>query len=215
MTKVQDTIQFDLRAETVVVNDTVRLTAHLVGMITAGTTEQAVRESIRAMMRKFIDTEWQFANMTRQAHASGQEEISLTATARVTEKENYALDRRREEASRDHDSVRIVGVSADTSPTMAQITDAQSKLRLALLKKAQDELKLINQAMDAKYRLGQVSFQMTGSDTPNYARVAAMASAPTAGKVAYGSGFSDADDVLGNAVKLTMQAAIQLRLASH
>jgi len=68
---VQDTIQFDLRAEQVVTNDTVRITAHLVGMIPKDTTEQAVRETIRAMMRGFIDTDWQFSNMVRKAHASG------------------------------------------------------------------------------------------------------------------------------------------------
>lgn len=208
---VQDTIQFDLRAEQVVTNDTVRITAHLVGMIPKDTTEQAVRETIRAMMRRFIDTDWQFSNLIRKAHASGSEEITLTATARVPEKENYGLDRRREEASRANDTMRIVSATTDTSPTTAQIAEAQSKLRLELLKKAQAELKLINEAMSEKYRLGQVVFLMAASDTANYARAAA---ASFSGKTPYGSGFSDEDeDSLGNAVKLTMQASIELRIS--
>ena len=75
--------------EQVVTNDTVRVTAHLVGMIPDDTSEQEMRESIRTMMRRFIDTDWQFSNLIRKAHPSGREEISLTATSRVSEKENY------------------------------------------------------------------------------------------------------------------------------
>jgi len=212
---VQDTIQFDVKAEQVVTNDTVRVTAQLVGMILSETAEQSVRESIRTLMKKFISTDWQFSNTQRSAHASGREQITLTATARVPESENYALDRRRDEAGRDSDSMKIVSAVIDTSPTASQIEETQRKLRLEILKKAQDELKLINEAMNDKYRLGQVVFQASGSDAANQAYAASARGGMLSGKTAYGSGFAEDDDTIGNAVKMTMQASVQLRISRN
>ena len=99
--------------------------------------------------------------MTRTSHPSGMEQINLTATARVPESENYALDRRKDEASRD--GLRIHSVQADTEPTMEQKEATESRLRQKLLQKAQAELATINATMgkgavDKTYRIGKVIF---------------------------------------------------------
>lgn len=80
---IQDTIEFTLSAEETVVNKTVRINATIVGMIATDTTEQSLREQIFKVMRKFIDTDWQFSNMVRTGHVSSMEQLQLTATARV------------------------------------------------------------------------------------------------------------------------------------
>jgi hypothetical protein len=209
---IQDTIEFTLSAEETVVNDTVRITASIVGMIAQDTSEQSLRESIRTMMKKFIDTDWQFSNVARTSHASGQEQITLNATTRVAESENYALDRRREEASREVNGLRIVSASVDTSATTTQIQETQQKLRLALLKTAQEEARLINQTLtETLYRLGAVTFGQVYDSESNTRAGGRMAMA-SAASAAYGSGFSN-DDTIGNAVKLTMQATVQLRIS--
>lgn len=210
--KVQDTIRLTLSAEETVVNDTVKVIATIVGMIPDDMDEKKLRDSVRLLVKKFIDTDWQFSNMVRSSHASGKEQITLMATTRIPEKENYALDRRREDASRNHDLMRITTASTDTAPTNGQIEETQRKLRVAILKKAQDELQLLNETLDAEYRLGDVSFSIGFDAAASNTRVASSAALLGGSKVAYGSSFDAADDTLGNAVKLTMQASIEYRI---
>jgi hypothetical protein len=207
---IQDTIQFDLSAEEIVVNDTVKIIAAIIGMIPDDIDEKKLRDSIRALMRKFIETDWQFSNMVRSSDPAGKERITLTATARIPEKENYALERRRDDASRGHELMRITMVTTDTTPTANQIEATQSKLRLAILKKAQSELALINKAIDQQYRIGDVRFNAgVESALANRQAHTALASA----KTPYGAGFAGDDESIGNAVKLTMHAVIQLRIS--
>lgn len=209
--RVQDTVNLTLSAEEVVVNNTVKVIATVVGMIPDDMDEKKLRDSIRSLVKKFIETDWQFSNITRSSHASGKEQITLVATARIPEKENYALDRRREEAARGHDLMRITAASTDTTPTTGQIEETQRKLRVAILKKAQDELKLINETLGDEYRIGDVSFSSDFSSLASNTR-AASAAALGGTKVAYGSSFDTADDTLGNAVKLIMQATVEYRI---
>lgn len=211
---IQDTIQFSLSAEETVINNTVRINATIVGMIDPDLSEQTLRDSIKGIMQNFIETEWQFANTQRTSHASGREQITLTATARVPESENYALDRRREAAAQDINGMRITAAHADTSPTAAQIEATQRKLRVAILQKAKEELKVINEALGEKYRIGDVNFDSVfDSSASNMPRGGMAMAASSAPKVNYGSGFDSANDSIGNAVKLTMHAAVQLRIS--
>ena len=203
---IQDSIQFDLTAEEVVVNTTVKVIASVVTLLATGTIEEHHKEAIREVMQKFIRADWQFSNISRRAHASGVEEMTLTATARVPEAENYALDRRREAASRD--GLRIAQVTTDTQPTPEQVEDTQSTLRLRLLEKANQELVKINNALDEEYRLSEVTFDPLDENVANVR---------SARPAMYGSGFAAAEAAaapgpLGNAVKLNMQARVTLRV---
>ena len=127
-----DSIKFSLQAEQVVVNTTVKIIANVVAMVTPDLVEARLNDSIREVMQKFINADWQFSGMIRNPHAAGLEQINVTATARVPESENYALDQRRQRASRE--GLSIAQVSTDTSPTSAQIEDTQSELRHQLLR---------------------------------------------------------------------------------
>jgi hypothetical protein len=208
---IQDTIEFVLIEEETVVNDTVKVTANLVGMIPQDSTEADLRNSIRTLLRNFIDIEWQFSNLVRTGDPSGQERITLTATTRIPESENRALDRRREDASKQDAqlSIRIISATTDTSPTQAQIDQTQRNLRLTLLKRAKEEAKTINQALgETLYRLGAVTL---GPKLDPNVRGGQFAASNVATQ-AYGSGFDEAGS-LGNAVKIAMQANVQLRIS--
>jgi hypothetical protein len=205
-----DTIEFTLLAEETIINNTVKIVARIAGMIKSDVSEQKLKDSIREVITRFIDADWEFSNMVRTSHQSGMEQVTVTATARVPESENHALDRRREVASRDLDWMQIVSAVADTSPSPAQIEETQSKLRVAIIRKAQRELKLINETVDETYRIGRIAFNSTyNADVPRANVMASMsASAP---RRVFDPDFDIRSEDLGNAVKLTMLAMVELR----
>lgn len=204
-TVVQDSVQFNLETEEVVVNTTVKVVAQVTAVLTSNLTEATLRESINDTMQRFIKADWQFANMIRSNQRSGVEQVDLTASARVPESENYNLDRRREQASRE--GLRIHSVSTDTSPTVQQIEGTQSKMRRILLEKAVREQAAINETLQADYRLGEVVFD-PNDESPRMTM---------ANRAQYGSGFvaqaaSAEAGPIGNAVKLNMTARVTLRI---
>ena len=204
MQSVQDTIQFAIFAEEMVTNTTVTIVANVVALITPEMTEPLLKESIRDLMQRFIKSDWRFSHMSRNSHAAGMEQVNLTATARVPEEENYALDRRRKEASRE--GLTIYSHTTDTSLASSQIDETHSKLRLAILRKAKQELVAINKALDETYRLGRVSFERLDPNEADPSRRRVLAA-----KTPYGSGFNNADDDVGNTVKVVMRATVELR----
>jgi len=218
---VQDTISFALVAEETVINTTVKLTATISCIVTPDMTEAKLKEGIRAMMKMFISetqgadgkksaVTWQFANLNRTTHASGMEQADLTATARVHESDNYSLEMRARAVSQE--GMTITNVAADTTPPQHMIEAAESELRIKLLKKAQTELTKINEATaPLTYRLGNINYQMV-ADSAHFSMANATRSMnKTATAMAYGSTFGEEEDSLGNAVKLTLRASVELR----
>jgi hypothetical protein len=211
---IQDTIDFVLSAEHTVVNTTVKMVATIASIITADMTEAKLKENIKEMMKKFVsDANWQFSGMTRNSHASGMEELTLIATARVSEAENYALDKRARDVSQE--GMSITGISTDPSPPASMIEEAEGLLRQRLLTKATKELGDLNNVMAVLapngYRINSVVFQTAGNE---YANSRGVTMAATVAKSSYGSGFGadmgGGEDALGNAVKLTMRANVKL-----
>lgn len=207
---VLDTLEFSVKAETVLVNDTVKLLAQITALVAGDVTEEALRADIRETMQKFIATEWQFANLSRSADPTGFERVTLTASARVSEKENYNLDGRARAASRK--GLQIASVQADTSIPAAKIEEAERKLRADIMVKVQNERAALNKLLgdsEQPYRLHRIAFGALHDGTSRHARAGMMLEAATT-KSAYGSGFGGDDQTLGNASKLTMTAEIIL-----
>jgi len=209
---IQDTIDFTLRAEHTIVNKTVKLIATVVALVAGDTTEEALRADIKATMKKLIEADWQFSNMTRSADASGWERVTLNASVRVPESENYNLDNRAKEASRK--GLTITDVRVDTSVPYSMIEEAESDLRLVLIEKVHAERAKLERSLDAgsSYRIHSLSFSHVASPSNNFSNSSAHTMAMVVGgsaKTAYGSGFSD-DDTLGNASKISMQVSVSL-----
>ena len=225
---VQDTITFTLVAEETVVNNTVKLNATIASIVTPNMTEAKLKEGIRDMMKKIVSETlvedgsktpvvWTFSNMTRSNHASGMEQITLNASTRVHESDNYSLDKRRVEASQDQEGMSITSLTSDSTPPSHMIETTESNLRLKLLTKAYIELEKINTLFEDNfesinnYRVGDLVFVNVNdpfSASNNSARIATNTMKTTMSG-SYGSGF-DYNDTLGNAIKLTMQVNVTL-----
>lgn len=204
---LQDTMEFVIVAENTVVNDTVKLVANISAMIAGDTTEDDLRTDIKATMKKLIDVDWQFSNMTREADDSGLERVNVTASIRVKETENYNLEDRTKAASRK--GLMITSVEVDTSVPQVMIDAAESDLRATLVTKAKEECQKLSAAMQDTYRVHSLRFSPVNNNVSLRAISNASITA-SATKMAYGSGFSNDEDSLGNASKLTMQATITL-----
>lgn len=212
---VQDAIQYVLVAESTVVNDSVKLVASISGMIPSGTTQDAMILDIRSMMQKLVpDAQWMFAGINRTQDVSGMERIDLQASARVSENENYGLDKRARDVSKE--GMTVTSIYADTTPPADMVEKCEQELRVTLLKKAQVEMHDINKVMQSSYRISDVTFNPASQDmsnsrmsskTPYGSGVVAMATMAMSADAAGGS----APQTLGNAVKLVMRATVTLR----
>ena len=212
---IQDFINLTLVDETTVVNDTVRIVASINALVQPGQSDDELRADIRATMARLIpDVKWQFANLARTTDASGVERVSLSASTRVSEKENSDLDGRARAASRP--GLTISAIQVDTSIPRSMLDEAERDLRLSLLRKAREEAEKVNDVFDLKsnhpltYRVHNVTFAQRSGDYSNnrtMSKGGAILAAATS--MSYGSGFDD-DGALGNAQKLVLTAEVVL-----
>lgn len=195
------TLEFSVNAEKTIVTDTIKLIAHITGLVSVTTTEDAFRSEIRATVKSLIDTDWQFTNLVRTADDSGFEKVTVTATARVSENENYNLVNRARAASRQ--GLTITEVEVDTTIPASKIEEAERELRADILQKVLGECAGINALNIGEYRVGRIQF----GTTKNAYSQNILA---TAAKVSYGSGFATDDTTLGNASKISIVANVSL-----
>lgn len=209
-----DTIEFLLSAEETVVNDTVKIIATIAAMISIDSTEKQLRESMMLMMQSFISGQnWQFSGLSRRRHKSGLEELSVLSTARVPEAENYRLDHRAQEAS--SQGMRISDVSTDSSFPFSLVEITEQKLRLEILRKANEQCSLMKEATQRPYRVKRINFYQADGTIGNLSNN--MRGTASASKQSYGSGFAALDvsgssesPAISNAQKFTMTALITL-----
>lgn len=203
--KIQDTISFNVDAETTVTNTTVKFTASVIAVIDGQTiTEENLANSVRELLNNFIAGEWTFSNPTRIRNDAGFEEARYTATLRTDQTENNNLDHRREAVNQR--GLRITSVATDTSTPQRAIAEAESALRIILLKRAKNQAIEISESIDREFRVHTVEFEpmmvhgdhrygMSLGAATSYKDVTAMAGR---------------HEVIGHAQKLTMTAHVVL-----
>lgn len=194
-----NTIRFDLTAEETVINETVKVIATVEALVHNEQSEASLRGEIHEKLRRFISAEWQFSNVNRSSDKTGVERVSLTATTRVSETENYDLDGRARAVSRP--GLSISRVQVDLSVPQAKIDEANRNLRIKLLKLANEEAAIVNQTLGQDYVIHDL--QYTGA---NPFLNATVTSATAKSAASYGG----ADLSLGNAQKLTLTASVVL-----
>jgi len=209
---VQDTLSLNVSAEKTIVNDTVKLVATITAQVTPDEPPEVLPNRVREMMNRVVDTtkcegKWNFSNMQRSKDDTGYERVSLTATARVPESENYNLDGRVEKASQR--GLVINDIQADTSVPSFMIEDAVKELRVMLAKKAREECAALSEALDRPYRIQQISFGSSDYGGPKALRAMSASNAMGGSTQSYGTGAGD-DGTLGNAQKVTLAANVTL-----
>jgi hypothetical protein len=200
---IQDTITFALSAERTVVNDTVRVTVAIEGILPSAQAEKSVNDNIRKILGEFIpEAKWAFGGLTRSRDPSGLERVRLTASTRIAEKLNVQLEQKAERSGRD--GISIAAVSTDTAPTLLQMEEAESNLRVEILQKAQIQQGVINKCCGIDYRIHAVSFG-PGADFSQRGKISNSGYASL-------SLDDEAGDSLGNAVKISVKGSITLAI---
>ena len=208
----QDTINFVLRADKIVTNDTVKVIVTVDTLSNKDTSERDLRNEIRSVLGKFIaGAEWAFDSQTRTKDSSGYERVTLRATTRIDEKENFKLQDRANDASRQ--GLTLSNVEVDNSIPTPMLEKAEKELRAALVKQAIEEAKEMATLTGRDYRLGSVTIN-NGSDP--FARKMAMANTRGYAVAASAMGGSAGEDEegLGNSQRLELSANIELRVFS-
>lgn len=207
MEKLHDSLSYDLAEEAVIVTDTIRVSATLVGIIQPDTTEDALAAAIRSKVEQFIpNVEWQFSNTIRRPHGSGWQEVTMTATTRAPVSEHGALDRRREESDAGKVGVKIANYVVDATPPVEDVRRTEAQLRAKILQLAMDEAKAISQATGRTYRVGHINFTKPNSNSPR----AIMAASYLEDTVVAGASPGVSSEIT-NTMRLSMIGNIELR----
>src|SRR5689334_16337321 len=93
-----DSLHFTLTHEDTINNETVRINVS-VSAVVGNKSEDRLTGSIMDSLKKFIDAQWNLSRIQRSPDAAGGEQVTLTATARVSASENRNLEERAREAS--------------------------------------------------------------------------------------------------------------------
>ena len=207
---IQDVVDISLSAEKTIVNDTVKIVATITAQVQKDEPPDALPGRVRSMMNKVIDLSkvekggWNFSNMQRTKDDTGYERVTLTATARVPETENYNLEFRAEGASQP--GLVINEIQADTTIPTYMIEEAVSELRVILATKAVEEARKISEALGRTYRIQRLNF---GGGDYGGAKGLRTSNTMAASTMSYGTGSGD-DGTLGNAQKVSLSATIAL-----
>ena len=210
MPELQDTILFELSEEGAVTNKTIKVTAVLAGLLAPDGTDERLWANIRETLDRFIaKVEWQYSDTQRSADPAGGERITITATTRAPVGENRALDHRSREAGRV--GLMISHFHVDNTPPLDDIRKTERKLRLAVLKLAEEEADAASHQTGRSYRVGSVNFVRTHSaSASNRPQMAMAAMSRGAEDVAGGAAPTE-----GNTIKLTVSGQVELRTGAN
>jgi hypothetical protein len=140
--KFQDDVTLVLRAQKVIVHETVRVNVNIKAQVENETNEADFRQAVQATLKSFIDTEWKIQNVHRSKGSSRYEDVFVQATARVSEKENHQLQERAAKLSRI--GFEVINPSVDYNLTFDEIDQVNRELRLELFRQVLTETNEIN-----------------------------------------------------------------------
>jgi hypothetical protein len=203
----QDTISLQLRSDTYVENNTVRIAVTVNAAAPSEQSEETLRADIKSALAKFIpDAEWHFSGLDREVDATGVETVRLIATTRVSEKENVKLVDRAEKASRQ--GLQLSDVSVDSTVPAVLLEKADKDLRIDILKKALDEIEAIKTVTKLEYRINSLNYQNQGDPLGRK-----FAASNTSGGGTYAAAASGDDDgAITNAQKVSLTANVILAI---
>ena len=205
---VNDTINFQLRDDKTVTSDTVKVIVVINALVEGETTEAQLRIDIKKSLLAFIDAEWQISGIDRAADTSGYEKVTLRATARVNERENYNLENRARDVSRK--GLQFTNVQIDSTIPNHLLDAAEKELRSKLLGLAVEEAKALSQVAGREYRVQTINYQNDGAPVYRKSPPGAGVAMAAMSNATYG-GFGDADDEsLSNTQKISLSANIVL-----
>ena len=138
------------------------------------------------------------------------EAVTVTASARVPEKESRDLAERTRKLTKEGLSFALQAI--DTSLPHRLIVEAEQRLRIVLAQKTQEEAARMSEALGRDYRVHMIDLDSTLDNSSNTVRsndvrAGFVHPAPARARV---PGHAAADDVLGSAKKITPYANVVL-----
>jgi hypothetical protein len=192
--KFQDDITLVLQAQKIIVHDTVRVNVSISAQVDPTQAESEFRGEIQKTLRKFIEADWKIQAIHRSKGTSKYEMVTVQATARVPERENYQLTDRANAVSRI--GFELLAPTVDYSLSFDEIQKINRELRLSLINQALEECRAITDAYTKagykhyEYRVSSTRFDngSTQQATPPIRAYAAnITSSPLGGSVTSGT----------------------------
>ena len=201
-------IEFELSADTVVTNDTVKVSCLISVMLSGGINNENLKSTVTNALTKFIAGDWVFSNPSRSID-TGIEKATYAAHIRIPATENYDLTNRA--ASVNSAGVQISNVNPDVSIPEYQIRQTRSQLRVDLVKQAHEEAEKLSHAMPCALVVQRVIFgeAQSFSNSKSMRASTYAASANAFLDEAPGSG------AIGNSERVSLSATVVLRMSDN
>lgn len=156
----QDTVTVQLSAEKTIPTETVKVSASITLSVTSAEAVD-VRKVITDKLKTILDADWSLTALNRQPDASGREQVTAAAVARVDEGLAAGFDNKCKQAS--GEGIQIRAGSVDYSPPRNVVNEAKIELRKQLYGLAQEEVALVEASMtsthaDRGWRVADVAF---------------------------------------------------------
>lgn len=138
---IQDDITIVLRAQKIIEHKEVRVNVAVSAQVDPATSENDFRSELQSTLKKFIAADWKLQSIQR-AKGNRYETVTVYATARVPEAENYRLQERATEVSRI--GFELVNPTVDYSLTFDEVQKINADLRATLVTDALTEVNTMN-----------------------------------------------------------------------
>ena len=193
-------LTFNLADEKTLTNDTVKITALIMGAINK-LDRIALEQKAKELSKKLFDKDWAFSNFN---YSNDGFSFSVQATVRVDAAENDRLAMRAAEISTKGD-LTIDVIDADVNIPLHRRREAESDLRVSLIDKANAEASKLGGTVD------EITFSDARSQALSNAYSVAASYMETAGGARGAKGpAGPSGESLGHSEKLTMGCVVKV-----
>lgn len=204
-----DEIVLRLEAEGWVETQTAKLIVAIDMALQGGQMADARAQVTETLNGLVTEVDWRTTRFSRQMDSAGLERWQVIAEARVPEAKLAGVHDKAKTASKPGLSVRVADI--DFTPTLAEHTAVESRLRAELYRQTQEELARLAEIFpDRAYRVRMIDFQSDGMSAPRPTLMRTMAaeSAPSMMKdQAGGEGLSVSRRIVQTATVILGTAA--------
>jgi hypothetical protein len=187
---IQDEIHLSLKTQKLIVHENVRVNVTIQAKVDPQEPESGFRSQINSTLKDFIETEWKIQSIQRAMGTGRYEDVTVRATARVPEQENYQLSERANRLSRMGFELSLPTV--DYSLTFDEVQKINQELRSNLFRMAIEECHDFNNSLkdrkNSKYANYRVAYSQFAAGNAQQNNAYSNATIPIA---AFGAGSYD------------------------
>lgn len=202
-----DTLRYRVLVHRNIRKDTLRIKAKVTALVSTRDYHQAeLEERIHAALGRFIEGRWQFYGMKREPDATGYERVTLTACALVPVGENWNLEERARDASRE--GLSLSGVEVSYASTNTEVDKIVRELRAEVLRHVKDHIDEYSEISGRAWRIGDIVFGISDEDRGYTGKGARRTD----------SGMDDSietAEMMDGSERITLRASVELRASLH